>query len=132
MTPIEAYELTLEKIEELKISGIEIKINPCELRNNKELIKEYDNLENIPPDKWINVAFINLDKIKSMKVHETSKYLGMCGITFDSGGSPGYRDWELDWSFQYTGKNDECERDIRDEVENMINEIEEREKIKLN
>jgi len=44
----------------------------------------------------------------------------MCGITFDTGGWKKYRSWQLDWSFEYTGKENEEIRDARDEVEDLI------------
>ncbi len=47
----------------------------------------------------------------------------MCGITFDLGGWHGFRDWELDWSFRYTGKEDQAWREAKDEVEDKIHRL---------
>jgi len=116
MTPIEAYELALEKVEELKEAGIEVIVRP------KISASSYIEEPNgIPPDKWVLVTFKFSHKIQAEKVHEAANYLGMCGMRFDVGGTKEYRDWELDWSFQYTGKEDEEWRDARDEIEDRIN-----------
>lgn len=125
----EAYELTLEKIEELGREGIEVTIKPFKSlttpygivdqlveRNNEK----YDRLGGIPPNKWFYVTFSVLDESHAIKIHKAGDYLGMCGITFDVGGWQGYRDWKLDWSFSYTGKEDEDWREARDEVEDLI------------
>jgi len=120
MTLIEAYGFTLEKIEELKDAGIEVIMKPSNCRNNKELVEKYNHTERMPPDKWFHVTLKMVNKSQATKVHEVVNYLGMCGIVFDTGGWINYRDWELDWSFQYTGKEDEDRRDARDEVEDRI------------
>lgn len=121
MTPIQAYELTLEKIEELKNEGIEVEITPCASQNNKKLVEDYSSKENIPPDKWINVTFTSLTQKQTERLTELANYLGLCGIRFDTGGWQGERDWELDWSFKYTGKEDQEWRDARYAVEHLIN-----------
>jgi len=122
MTTIGAYELTLDRVRELKEYGIKVKIRPCDSRDDKELIKEYSQPESIPPEKWVNVSFEISNIGEAMRIHEAANYLGMCGITFDSGGCSDHRDWELDWSFSYTGKEDEGWREARDEVEDLINQ----------
>lgn len=121
MKTMEAYELTLEKLDELREKGIEISMKPSRSRNNEETIKKYSGKERIPSDKWFHVTFKVQEKDDSIIIHEMANYLGMCGISFDTGGCREYRDWELDWSFKYTGKEDENWRNGREEVEDIIN-----------
>ena len=123
MTPIDAYKLALRKIDELKDSGINVVITPSRSRNKINLIEKYNQPERIPPEKWVNVSFEILDKGQSMRIHDAARYLGMCGIKFDTGGCCHGRDWELDWSFKYTGKEDEEWEDASQDVEDMINDL---------
>lgn len=124
MTTNEAFELAIEKANELKENGIEVVFRPCNSEDNEEMIEKYNKPENIPPDKWVKVTFENIDKYQAEKIHDAANYLGMCGILFDSGGCSNSRDWELDWSFQYTGQEEPEERkQARDEVEDMINKL---------
>lgn len=117
MTPIEAYKLTLHKIEELKGEDIEITATLCPSKDNKE------EPNGIPREKWIHIIFLIKNESDIIKINKTADYLGMCGITFDISGNKGCRNWELDWSFSYTGKEDEEWRDKRNEVENLINNL---------
>jgi len=119
MTPIEAYNLTLEKIEELKKDGVKVQSKPPKSSTDSNAA---ENPDGIPPKNWIHVSFKNLSEGQILKVHETANYLGMCGIRFDTGGCCDGRDWELDWSFQYTGEEDEQWREAREDVEELIKE----------
>ena len=120
MTPIEAFGLTFSKVKELEESGIKLTVKPSKSRTNPETVKKYNQPDRIPPVYWINVSFTIENNAQAMKIHETANYLGMCGIRFDTGGWSKGRDWELDWSFKYTGKEDEDWRDAREDVEDMI------------
>jgi len=120
MTTIEAHQLTFKKIKELEKSGISVEIKPSKSRESSEMIKKYNNPGRVPPEYWFFVTFFIDNNAQAMKIHEAANYLGMCGITFDTGGCCNYRDWELDWSFRYTGVEDEKWRDARDSVEDMI------------
>ena len=123
MSTAEAYDFVLKEIDELKESGINIVAKSSISRNNKQIIKRCSGPENIPPDAWVHITFLNLDEGQAMRVHEAANYLGMCGIYFDTGGCSDYRDWELDWSFKYTGKIDDDKevKDLRNDVEDIIN-----------
>lgn len=125
MTVTEAYELTLEKIEELRSEGIKVKIKPTRSRNDKETVEKFSGPDHLPPDKWVTVNFDNLDKGKAYRVLGEANYLGMVGIQFDSGGMPGTRDWELDWSFRYTGEEDTDRRDAMEAIEEEISNLDE-------
>ena len=124
MTTIEAYNLTLSKIEELRKKGIEVTIKPSKSRDNEELQKRFKGPERIPSNLWTFVTFTIKNKGDAIAVYEMANYLGMCGIRFDTGGCACYRDWEIDWSFQYRkGEENEDWRDARDDIEDMISEL---------
>lgn len=116
MTITEAYEFTLEKINELKNHGIEIKIQRPD--SKKELA------DKLPFKLWRQINFVNLSDSKADEILAMAKYLNLCGIQFDAGGMGNNRDWELDWSFRL-GKEDEqwieafeeCEEEIRNRTE---------------
>lgn len=122
MTPTDAYYFAMTKVNELKEDGINVLITPTKSRYNEDTIKKYDKPDRIPPELWNNVSFKILDNIQTQKIMEMSHYLGMCGISFDTGGCKGLRDWEFDWSFKYReGEENWKLRDIREDVEDMIN-----------
>ena len=122
MTVIEAYNFTMQKVNELKDSGIEVIMKPTRSRDNPDTVAKYNKPDRIPPELWYHVTFKIIDANATQKVHEAVNYLGMCGIGFDTGGWKDGRDWELDWSFTYhKGEEDWVARDARDEVEDMIN-----------
>lgn len=106
-TPIEAYEFTLQKIEDLQEEHpeIDVKIVPSKSRNNAELREKYIQHQRIPTEKWVHVTFRFPNDNYWYILAELRNYLGQCGISFDTGGMKGYRDWELDWSFRYTGED---------------------------
>ena len=109
MTTLEAYELTMEKIDELKNDGLEVyfKKYPEDLID-QEIINKYNDNEHIPYQYWKDVTFKNVDKIEKQKINNVLSYLSLCGICFDLYGGLNERTWQLDWSFKYTGKtNDE-------------------------
>lgn len=116
MTKTEAYELTLEKIAELKKAGVSV------TTRSPHLLKG-GTADDLPHEKWLHITFDVTDVAHLMKVNEAANYLGMCGIGFDTGGWQDYRDWELDWSFNYTGKEDEQWRDAREEVEELLKKV---------
>ena len=93
------------------------------LEGAEETIKKFSGTERISPDKWVIVSFMDLDENQTVKVNETANYLGIAGMRFDTSGHRKLRDWELDWSFIYTGKEDEEWREARDWVEDEINNL---------
>ena len=52
--------------------------------------------------------------------------MNLLGITFDTGGSKGLRDWELDWSFKYTGEENykmiQAREELEDDIETGLND----------
>ena len=124
MTPLEAFELTIEKIKELQKNGIEIEITPSISREFEDTIRKYKGKPGrIDPEHWVNVAFRTTDKSEMIKINELANYLGLVGVSFDTGGYLGYREWELDWSFKYTGKENEEWREARQTMEDIIDTI---------
>ena len=99
MTTLEAYNTTIETINNLKKDGVEVEIQ-----------KKYNinkNLENELPSKfWMQVNFINLTEHQADKIIDAAKQLNNLGIQFDAGGFENQRDWELDWSFRYGVKDE--------------------------
>ena len=86
------------------------------------MVEKYRGMEGAAsPEKWCNISFLCTTDIQCKKLSEAANYLGMAGISFDTGGSKGIRDWETDWSFRYTpGKVDEERREAREAVEYII------------
>ena len=124
MTPTDAYYFAMSKVKELREYGIEITIKPSKSRDNEDIVKKYNKPDRISPELWNHVSFKILDDAQSQKVMEMGNYLGMCGISYDTGGCVSCRDWEFDWSFRYRKGEENWEwRDIREEVEDMINQM---------
>lgn len=128
MTTIEAYDLAIKKVNELKKNGIDFTIRPSKLQNDKKTIKEFNTPERISPERWVHITFKVLNKCQALEIHEAANYLGMCGITFDVGGTTDTRNWEFDWSFRYTGKEDEDRRESRETVEDIISDLADKKK----
>lgn len=121
MTTEEALAFTLNKVDELKELGIKVINKPCLSKDNPKTIKKYSNPENTKPNTWIHISFRTTDGKHLMAIHEAVNYLGMCGITFDTGGCNGQRDWALDWSFSYKeGSEDWIRRNARDDLEDTL------------
>jgi hypothetical protein len=123
MDTLEAYNLTIDKIEELKREGINSTSVPSRSRGDRNLIKKYNSPKNVKPDKWFHVTFNINDEVQADKIFDAVKYLGLCGIQFDTGGYKNTRDWELDWSFEYTGKENEEWMQKVEEVEYLIRDL---------
>lgn len=128
MNKNQAYELALEKVNELIESGIEVKIEPSKSMDDQKTLDKFNMPENISPDKWVHVTFEISDPMQAIKINEAANYLGLCGMTFDLGGTKTTRDWELDWSFLYIGEEatewkdavNECERNIEQFSQNQF------------
>ena len=123
MTTIEAYDLAIKKVKELKKNGIDFTSRASRSATDKKTIEKYSGPERISPEKWIHVTFKITNKWQALKIHEAANYLGMCGITFDTGGTVDQRDWELDWSFKYMKKKDKDRREARETVEDILNDF---------
>jgi hypothetical protein len=124
MKPIDAYYFAMTKINELRKDGIEVAIKPTKSRNNKDVVRKYNRSDRIPPELWNHISFKISDTVQAQKIMKMANYLGMCGITYDTGGCAECRDWEFDWSFSYKEGEENWEwRNRREEVEDMINQM---------
>jgi len=122
MTIIDAYYFVFEIIEELKKDGIKISVEPTP---NNELT-DYSNKkqDRLPPKFWKQVKFTISNDKQAKKIQETANYLGVCGISFDTGGSEYVREWEIDFSFRYDKNNDNWDwKKRREDVEDIIKRV---------
>ena len=123
MTTNEAYYLAIKKVKELKDSGIKVHVKRSKSRNDPEMVMKYSSPDHITPSKWIHVSFDCKNKEETNKVFEAGNYLNLCGISFDTGGWQRSRDWEFDWSFRYTRKEEIESMEERKQVENILDEL---------
>ena len=127
MNTIEAFYFAMTKINELKEQGIGVEITPYNFIDKKhkaELLKEYSKEENIPHEKWCGVNFRVNNDADAKKISEVGNYLGMCGMSFDTGGCANNRDWEFDWSFSYVKGSENWEwKEAREVVEDLISKM---------
>lgn len=118
----EAYNHTTGVIESLKKQGIDVLVqqprvireaeNPDEL----DVVKKYNKPDRIHWSKWRNVQFKVKNQEEAEKVSFARRYLGINGCSFDTGSGYGSMDWEIDWSFTFTGKEESEEKADFDEV----------------
>lgn len=123
MTLDEAYQEAMDVVTNLQRAGIKVKLKPANSQNDPRMIAKYSGPERLPPSKWYNVAFFpETDEQKEM-IYKEARNLGWLGIYFDNGGTCGRRDWELDWSFRYTGQIDGELEAKRQAVEDIFDEM---------
>lgn len=113
MEILEAYNRTLEAATELREVGIDIKITASSSTKTEEA-------DQLPRDKWIGIKFFVATPIQAAAVAKKADELGWLGIRFDTGGTPGEREWEIDWSFDVGATPDGEWQDARRQVEDMI------------
>jgi len=116
----EAYQYTLDTIEGMRNSGMQIKMVPSKSRNNKGTVKKYDRPDRLSQDKWFHVTFYPKTDAHRELIQDMRKALGWLCIVFDTGGGSCERDWELDWSFHLEEMPDSDREVLQDEVEKMI------------
>lgn len=117
MNKEDAFYFAIDRVLDLNNNGVDFKITPY---NNPNNISDAKNDE-IPKNLWCRINLKIKDKSDAQKISELGNYLGMCGISFDSGGCKGSRDWEFDWSFKYKKGEENWEwRNAREDVEKMI------------
>ncbi len=123
MTPNEAHDYTLSIVRELQDAGVPVTINPYNLTNDsgKSALAKYGGLpDHASPDRWCNVDLRPVTDEHHQLLRQKQKELGWMGITFDSGGGMGTRDWELDWSFRLTEGVPDSDRE---EAVDMTNDL---------
>jgi hypothetical protein len=102
----EAYRFTLRKIEELRSKGIASYIEKSYSADDESTIRKYDYDWVLPHENWIRVIFTvetreNLNLV--MDCEEAIRQI--YGVYFDTGFGGNFREWELDWSFQLTNRD---------------------------
>ena len=119
----DAYEVAMAKVNEMRELGIQVSLEPSRSRKIQRTLDKYGTRQDrLPPEKWFHISFYPSNEGQTMALQNAKKYLAQCGISFDTGGSVGLRDWELDWSFQ-VGKDEEwIDRD--ESVEDILNYLE--------
>jgi hypothetical protein len=120
MSTDEAFQETLDAVEEIRQSGVTVEIRPYKKPVRPGLLDKYSGPERVHRDKWVTVTFKPTDKAACTLIAEKARHLGWLGISFDTGGMLGQRDWELDWSFKYTGRPDGDQEERRDVVEDLL------------
>lgn len=97
-TIVEALEITLSTVKELKKEGVKVDIMPHTLdpEGNVEVTVTSKNL---PIEKWCHVGLRCFTPTQQRLLQNSEDNLHKLGISFDTGSGFGQRDWELDWSF---------------------------------
>lgn len=102
----QAFDYMLGVVEKIKNKGISVTINQWYKEDEKSehqdhCIKQYNGDECASYLKWCNICFTPKTKEECDLIFYTQKALGWLGISFDSGGGMGSRDWQTDWPFKY-------------------------------
>ncbi len=109
-TPIEAYEFTLQVLEELRKEGIRVETKRSKSSDDAEYVaKKSKDPTTILAKYWTKNSLYFDTPEQQQKIFEATKYLRMAGIGFDIGGCSGQYDWETDWSFRFKKGNDDWE-----------------------
>lgn len=121
----DAYDIAMDAITDLEQMDIKVKRIPSRSQNDPTTVTKYGDQDRLPPNKWLHIQMYWDTEEQRLAIHQKAKELSWQGICFDIGGSFGFRDWELDWSFCVKNTAD-GEREFRmDSVEDVIvNEIE--------
>jgi len=104
MTPNQAFKKTLEFVEEIRKTGIKVKIKKYPHPIPKRILQKFNGKERVSPDKWVKVTFHHNKPGQLDLIYVKLVELGDMGIGFDTGGSHNIYDWELDWSFKCIGE----------------------------
>ncbi len=120
-TTEDAYYFTISKLKEFKSEGIKINIKHCKSAGDIKMVQKYNLPGRVAPEHWVNVNLVYKNGKQRNLIISARKHLGMCGISFDTGGCRNTRDWELDWSFKYErGKEAWDWLNATEEVEEII------------
>lgn len=117
-----AYKHTMNVIDSLQKGGIEILIQqPRVIRESEkpeelDIVKKYNIPNRLHYGDWRNVQFKVKTQLEAQKVSFARRYLGANGCCFDTGAGCGSMDWEIDWSFKFTGVEENKEREDFDIV----------------
>jgi hypothetical protein len=120
MTPDEGYALTMSLIEEIKAAGCRVASYPARSRLDADCVAKYSGPDRVEAAKWIKVVFMPTSPHQIQMIREAAEKLAWNGITFDTGGGCGQRDWELDWSFSVKSQPDQDHADRANLVDDLI------------
>ena len=102
-----AYLEVMNTIQQIKDTGIEIKISPT--NDNKEDKNSEDILSR---ELWKHVTFCPVTDLQRDLIYQNSIRLNQLGILFDTGQGFGNIDWEIDWSLRIEKDSDCIDADI--------------------
>ncbi len=117
MNILEAYEETLAAAQDLCQYGIEVEITPQEPYDGE------DKDSSLPRDKWVDILFRFKTKAQAEMIKRRADELGSAGIVFDTSGTKGERDWQIDWSFRVYPVPDEEWQAAREGLEEVISNM---------
>ena len=118
----EAYKHTISVIESIRKQGIDVVVQqPRIIRESKvpselDIVRKYNKPDKLHWSDWRNVEFKVKNQEEVEKVSFARRYLGVNGCSFDTGARCGGMDWEIDWSFTFTGEEEDKERADFDKV----------------
>lgn len=119
MDILEAYQRTLDAVNDLREAGVIVKI-----RASKSPKKQEDE-DPLPRGKWVIIEFFLKNHEEAHTIRKKANELGWAGITFDTSGHLGQRQWEIDWSFRLGDTPDGEWEAAGDDLEKMIDKMEE-------
>lgn len=118
----EAYKHTIGVIESLKKQGIAVLvrqpgiITKSDAPDELDIVKRYNKPDRLHWSDWRKIQFNVKSQDEAEKVSFARRYLGINGCYFDTGAGCGSMEWEIDWSFTFTGREEDKERADFDEV----------------
>ena len=118
MTMERAYKLATSAVMFIA-TDVKTTITPSRSKHNKKTIEEYRKPNRIDADWWIHVSFFPENDKQAELIYKKVKELSSVGISFDTGGCAGQRDWELDWSFKLNDKQDTVHAAALETVEKL-------------
>lgn len=117
----EAFEHVILVLKKLQEVGVQVTLKPSNSRESATAKEKYGNdPQRIPVDRWQHATLEAQSDEHRKQIFAEQHNLGVLGISFNTGGGAGYRDWELDWSFKYTGVEDKSRAVAQEAVEEMI------------
>jgi hypothetical protein len=98
LKPLEAFNMTLQRIKELESLGICVSIKPIYEDSSGDIFC-HDRI-GIPPSKWIYVRFEDEYEDQLSKIIEAETEFRMLGVFFNVANSGKFHFWYLDHSFK--------------------------------
>lgn len=100
MTALEGLALVFQSMVELRLGGIEVRIEDAALRDDPEVVRRHDNPDTLPATQWVRVLFVTDDRDAMSRVKEAAQSLREAGVRFDTGMHAHNLVWHLDWSLR--------------------------------